>query len=87
MHKFVVIAGVRVTGIHLYDECVARKIPCHGHATDLYIPVTEETTALLAHFGLTATVFANQVEGGRWYDVPFEYLPGWMAKLVRHGKS
>ncbi len=51
---------------------------------ELYIPCTEETRLLLIHYGhdrrgvrATAEVFINQVEGGRWYDVPFGYAPFW----------
>lgn len=64
----------------LYQDCVQRGIPVQSHASDLYIPVTEETRALLKTHGKTATTFTNQVEGGLWYDVPFAFEPWWEAK-------
>lgn len=65
----------------IYKEIVARSIPHANHASDLYIPVTEETRALLKQFDITtATTFINQVEGGLWFDVPFAYLPWWKER-------
>lgn len=66
-----------VTHDNIYDECVARGIPTHNHESDLYIPVTLETSDLLNHFGHRAETFTNQVEGGLWYDVPCQYKPFW----------
>ena len=65
----------------LYAACVARNIPVQNHESDLYIPVTEETTKLVKEFGLTPTTFVNQVEGGQWYDVPFAYMPWWEKRI------
>ena len=77
----------------LYDECVKRGIPIANHESDLYIPCTEETRLLLLHYGhdrrgklATAETFINQVEGGRWYDVPFGYAPFWRA-VARKAKG
>jgi len=64
---------------NLYEECKALGIPINNHSSDLYIPVTPETTALIRKHGHRATTFKNQVEGGIWYDVPFAYLPFWKA--------
>ena len=78
----------------LYDECVKRGIPVASHESDLYIPCTEETRMLIMHYGhdrrgpkATAETFINQVEGGRWYDVPFGYAPFWrdVAKKAERG--
>ena len=68
----------------LYDEVVKRGIPHANHESDLYLPCTEETRLLLMHYGhvATATTFVNQVEGGRWYDVPFAYVPFWRKVAV-----
>ena len=63
--------------ISLYEECVKRGIPCHNHYSDLYIPLTHETGQLLAHYRLKGQVFVNQVEGGLWYDVAFQFNPYW----------
>lgn len=69
--------------MQLYDELVEKGIKISNHYSDLYFPVTKETTEILARYPLqqgNATTFKNQVEGGLWYDVPFAYLPYWAGK-------
>lgn len=65
----------------LYEECVKLGIPTGNHASDLYIPVTDQTRELIKKHGHRATTFTNQVEGGLWYDVPFAYVPFWENKI------
>lgn len=68
----------------LYEEIVAAKIPIASHYSDLYFPVTEQSTAILAKYPdnkKNTKYFVNQVEGGTWYDVPFAFLPYWEEKL------
>ena len=66
----------------IYQECQKRGIPCRNHESDLYIPMTDETTQLLVDYDdkITATIFTNQIEGGWWYDVPFAFDPFWEQK-------
>jgi hypothetical protein len=66
----------------LFEQVKAAGIPYASHATDLYIPVTDQTRALINsyEFKPNVTTFTNQVEGGLWYDIPFAYLPAWEAK-------
>ena len=80
------VRAVRVSPVEptIYEACVARDIPCHNHESDLYIPVTAETAALVKHYGSSATRFINQVEGGTWYDVAFAYLPWWQARTGKN---
>lgn len=66
----------------LYDAIKAAGIAIAAHESDLYFPVTEQSTAILKQYPLkhsNATKFTNQVEGGIWYDVPFAYDPYWDA--------
>lgn len=96
MSNEVIIAGKPLTHPdHFYAECVARGIPCHNHESDLYIPVTEETRALVKHYTnpppghhalARPETFQNQVEGGLWYDVPFAFTP-WWEKREQEGKA
>ena len=68
----------------VYAACLAAGIPMHSHYSDLYIPATEETRAILkACDCITFRPFRNQVEGGTWYDVPYAYLPYWEAKQAK----
>ena len=64
----------------LYQECIARGIPMHSHYSDLYIPYTAETVALVARFKVRAEVFHDTMNGGLWYDVFGAYLPYWESK-------
>ncbi len=70
----------------LFDEIKAAGIPFASHETDLYFPVTEASRAILERHPLQKSIaqtFTNQVEGGRWFDVPFAYLPAWEAKQAK----
>lgn len=70
----------------LWDVIKASGIEYDSHETDLYFPVTEQTTAILAAFPVQQSIaqkFSNQRPpnvGQLWYDVPFAYLPAWEAK-------
>ncbi len=74
----------------LYTDLVAAGIQTANHESDLYFPVTVESTAILARHPLqkgNATRFINQAPpnvGQRWYDVPFAYTPWWE---IRNGKA
>lgn len=73
----------------LYAELIKNGITCHSHYSDLYFPVTEQTTAILKQFPVeksNTTTFKNQVEGGLWYDTPFSYIPYWEQKIAE-GKA
>ena len=57
-----------------------RDIPYANHESDLYVPQTDETNALIKLYDLRGvTQFRNQVDGEWWYDIPFGYLPWWEA--------
>jgi len=63
----------------LWDEIKARGIPYDHHESDLYIPVTSETRAIVHQYdrNRTATAFISQIDGKMWFDIPFGYLPWW----------
>ena len=72
-------------GTQLYNAILAAGIPHSSHESDLYIPVTEETTKLLAPYQFRGNVqmFNSNKDGKLWYDIPFAYMPYWEAKLKR----
>ena len=52
----------------------------HGcHASDLYIPVNDETRALIKayDFKCNVTMFVSNTDKKLWYDIPFAYQPFW----------
>ena len=64
----------------IFAEVVSLGIPYDNHATDLYIPVTDQTTRLLKKYGIKADKFKSNIDGKIWYDVPFAYDPEWENK-------
>jgi len=60
-----------------------------SHYSDLYVRYTPEAAAVIAEWKqekqLTGwgmcSFFTNQVEGGRWIDIPFAFDPYWEAHL------
>ncbi len=74
----------------LYEALKAAGIQVANHESDLYFPITAESTAILDRYPTSkgnAEQFNNQVEGGRWYDVPFAYTPWWDARKAKGGKA
>lgn len=72
----------------LYETIKEANIPFASHESDLYFPVTEQSREILSRpeFKIqkqNAEIFTNQVEGGRWYDIPFAYLPFWEEAVAR----
>lgn len=69
----------------LIETCKALNIPIDNHESDLYIPVTETTQALVEQYEFRSNVktFKSQIDGQLWYDIPFAYLPFWEARQDR----
>jgi len=65
----------------LYKELVEAGIDINSHESDLYCPVTPESTEILARYPEVGwTTFTHQRTGTRWYDVPFMYDPWWRER-------
>jgi len=67
----------------IWEEVKRLGIQFDSHETDLYIPVNEQTKALVARwkFKSIATTFVSQIEPKTlWYDLPFAYVPAWEVK-------
>ena len=66
----------------LYDELVAAGCRIDNHESDLYVEATPEAERILRASDRWSTVksFISQVDGKRWFDVPFAYVPFWEAK-------
>ena len=64
----------------LFAEVVARRINYDHHESDLYIPVTEETTALIERYEFKNAVktFRAETKGKHlWYEIPFAFTSFW----------
>lgn len=51
--------------------------------TDLYLKVSEASSALVASYDFRGNVekFRSPLDGCLWFDVPFAYTPAWAKKL------
>jgi len=72
----------------LYDEVIRLGIPYDSHESDLYIPVTPETEALIGEYEFRSNVTRFESEGtllprGMWFDIPFAYAPWWRRRAAR----
>lgn len=77
---FVVAEYDRSTDI--YTELKDTGIPLFNHESDLYVPVTDVTRAIVDRYEFKANVktFRDQVSGGLMFDIPFAYMPFWADK-------
>jgi hypothetical protein len=67
----------------LYEDLINAGIETANHSSDLYFPVTPETTEILDRHPLEKKIakqFRNNQDGKQWYDVPFAFLPYWEGK-------
>lgn len=76
-----------MTSNELFMRIIEFGIPYENHASDLYIPKTEQNTKLIAvyEFKENVTTFISQIEKTMWYDIPFAYQPYWSRRLIGTG--
>jgi len=61
----------------IYQSCLEADIETANHCSDLYIPVTPQTTTLIAKHKIAPKSFRNKCTGTIWYEIPFCYDPWW----------
>lgn len=61
----------------IYEQMKATGVEIDHHETDLYVPVTETTKAIVKDYEHKSivTCFPSQIDGSLWYDIPFAYTP------------
>jgi hypothetical protein len=65
---------------NIYEEMKRLGVEIDHHESDLYVPVTPETTALVKQYKFRENVkcFRSCIEPRvPWYDIPFAYQPFW----------
>lgn len=79
---------------NIFQDVVNLGIEFDHHYSDLYLPFNEKTQKLVNKYAgeVVPSTFINQVVGGVWYDLAFQYLPYWkvdsqdyLALLERNG--
>ncbi len=76
-----------MSDVSLYDRLTAAGFEIDHHESDLYVRVTPESRAIIDAWmadngygeGFRDT-FTSQVDGHRYFDVPFAYQPYWEAR-------
>ena len=61
----------------IYDDLEATGVEIDNHESDLYVPVTDETSRIVRASGLFFETFRSRIDGKQWYDIPFAYRPWW----------
>lgn len=66
----------------IYKEMKAAGVEMSSHESDLYVPVNLVTAALVTAYEHknNVTTFTSNIDGNRWYDIPFAYDPYWESK-------
>jgi hypothetical protein len=66
----------------IYRKMLVAGVEIDNHETDLYVPVTDVTTAILNdyHYRSNVKPFRSNIDGTQWYDIPFAYDPAWIRK-------
>lgn len=55
-------------------------VPLDHHESDLYVMDTPVSRIVIRQFGRESTAFTSQIDGKRWFDIPFAYEPFWDKK-------
>lgn len=69
--------------VSLYAELKAAGLEMQNHESDLYVLVSETSTAILEKHPLekkNSSRFISKADGLYYYDVPFAYEPFWDKK-------
>jgi hypothetical protein len=68
-----------------FKAIVKAGIQYGNHCSDLYVPDTKETRAILAQFPeiMMCTRFTHNEYKTTWIDVPFAYDPYWELRNVQ----
>ncbi len=69
--------------MNIYEQMLALGVMIDHHESDLYVPVTPETTKLVNKYEFKDNVklFTCNIDIKPWYDIPFAYMPYWEKKM------
>jgi len=73
--------GATITPGEVYEHAAAYMEPEHidHHESDLYLRVNDVSRVIVGALNNTAllSTFTSWIDGTRWYELPFCYIPGW----------
>lgn len=74
-------AGATITPGEVWEIASANMEPenIDHHASDLYLKVNDVSRVIIGALDNTAllSTFTSWIDGARWYELPFCYIPGW----------
>lgn len=74
-------AGATITPGEVWEIASANMEPEHiGHyESDLYLRINDVSRVIIGALDNTAllSTFTSWIDGTRWYELPFCYIPGW----------
>jgi len=76
---------------NLYHELKEAGCEIDNHESDLYVKDTDKSRKIITKHGLkfdgwTVQGFRSQIDGERWFDIPFAFTPYWDKRLKRNSK-
>lgn len=60
----------------IYQKLKKAGVEISGHYSDLYCPVNPVTNEILKDHKCKS-IFISQIDGEKWWDVPFQFDPYW----------
>lgn len=74
-------AGATITPGEVWEIASANMEPEHidHYETDLYLRINDVSRVIIGAMNNTALLntFTSWIDGTRWYELPFCYIPGW----------
>ena len=69
---------------HIYDALKEANVPLDSHYSDLYAEATPDAVRIIGEYRREGKIgpvstFKSNIDGKRWYDIPFAYAPYWDA--------
>lgn len=66
----------------IYKELKDAGVPLDHHESDLYAKVTQISFEIVQRypFKRSVTQFTSQIDGERWFDIPFAYEEYWKER-------
>lgn len=68
-----------------YAALLAAGVPLDSHESDLYAKVTPVSRPIVEASGWSRSIFTSQIDGERWYDLPFAFEPWWERRVAGSG--
>lgn len=71
--------------MNIYEQLKKAGVELDSHESDLYAKCGEISCRIIEKYEHRANVrtFTSQIDGKRWYDIPFAYTPFWDKRTAK----